>query len=56
MYDHFRVCLENGVNVVTIEEESFFPWSTAPELARRIERLTGAVMIGLGLRVALEHR
>jgi len=25
-------------------------------LARRVERLTGAVMIGLGLRVALERR
>ncbi len=26
------------------------------KLARRVERLTGAVMIGLGVRVALEHR
>jgi threonine/homoserine/homoserine lactone efflux protein len=25
-------------------------------LARRVERVTGAVMIGLGLRVALEQR
>jgi threonine/homoserine/homoserine lactone efflux protein len=25
-------------------------------LARRVERLTGAVMIGLGVRVALERR
>jgi threonine/homoserine/homoserine lactone efflux protein len=25
-------------------------------LARRLERVTGAVMIGLGVRVALEHR
>jgi threonine/homoserine/homoserine lactone efflux protein len=26
------------------------------KLARRVERLTGAVMIGLGVRVALERR
>ena len=39
MYDHFAVCLEHGVNVITIEEESFFPWSTAPTLARRLDEL-----------------
>jgi hypothetical protein len=39
MYDHFAVCLEHAVNVITIEEESFFPWSTAPTLARRLDQL-----------------
>ena len=37
MFEHFKVCLENGTNVITIEEESFYPWSTAPELARRLD-------------------
>ena len=39
MFEHFKVCLENGTNVITIEEESFYPWSTAPELARRLDDL-----------------
>jgi 2,4-diaminopentanoate dehydrogenase len=39
MYDHFRICLEHGANVVTIEEESFFPWATAPSLARELDEL-----------------
>jgi 4-hydroxy-tetrahydrodipicolinate reductase len=55
MYDHFRVCLENGVNVITIEEESFYPWSTAPELARRIDELAkrnGATIMGSGAQDA----
>lgn len=55
MYDHFRVCLENGVNVVTIEEESFYPWSTAPELAGRIDALAkrhGVTITGSGAQDA----
>jgi 4-hydroxy-tetrahydrodipicolinate reductase len=51
MYDHFRICLEHGVNVVTIEEESFFPWSTAPLLARRLDELAkrhGVTIMGSG--------
>lgn len=39
MYDHFRACLEAGANVVTIEEESFYPWATAPSLAERLDGL-----------------
>lgn len=55
MYDHFRICLENGVNVVTIEEESFYPWSTAPALARRLDALArrhGATIMGSGAQDA----
>jgi 4-hydroxy-tetrahydrodipicolinate reductase len=51
MYDHFRACLEHGANVVTIEEESFFPWATAPSLARRLDELAkrhGVTMLGSG--------
>jgi hypothetical protein len=51
MYDHFRTCLEHGANVVTIEEESFFPWSTAPSLAQRLDELAkrnGVTILGSG--------
>lgn len=37
MRDHFALCLEHGVNVVTIEEESIYPWRTAPELASELD-------------------
>jgi 4-hydroxy-tetrahydrodipicolinate reductase len=55
MYDHFAACLSNGVNVVTIEEESFFPWATAPVLARRLDALAkrhGATIMGSGAQDA----
>lgn len=51
MYDHFRICLEHGANVVTIEEESFFPWATAPSLARELDELAkrqGVTMLASG--------
>jgi len=39
MRDHFAVCLEHGVNVITIEEETVFPWSTAPDHAAELDAL-----------------
>ncbi|WP_372579079.1 NAD(P)H-dependent amine dehydrogenase family protein [Ruegeria hyattellae] len=39
MHDHFARCLKHGVNVVTIEEETVFPWTTAPEHARSLDAL-----------------
>lgn len=39
MFDHFRICLEHGCNVVTIEEEAVYPWTTAPELAAELDRI-----------------
>jgi 2,4-diaminopentanoate dehydrogenase len=51
MFDHFRMCIEHGANVVTIEEESFFPWCTAPVLARRLDALAkrhGVTIVGSG--------
>lgn len=56
MYDHFRRCIERGANVVTIEEESFFPWATAPSLARRLDELAkrhGVTITGSGAQDAL---
>lgn len=42
MHRHFATCLENGVNVVTIEEETVFPWTTAPDLAQELDALAKA--------------
>lgn len=42
MRDHFAVCLKNGVNVVTIEEETVYPWTTAPDLAAELDALARA--------------
>jgi secondary-alkyl amine dehydrogenase [NAD(P)+] len=42
MFDHFRLCLEHGANVVTIEEETVYPWRTAPELARELDGIAKA--------------
>ena len=39
MADHFRLCLEHGCNVLTIEEETVWPWGTAPELAAELDRV-----------------
>jgi hypothetical protein len=51
MFDHFRTCIEHGANVLTIEEESFFPWCTAPALATRLDALAkrhGVTIMGSG--------
>ena len=42
MQPHFETCLENGVNVVTIEEETVFPWSTAPDHAMALDTMAKA--------------
>ena len=51
MFDHFRLCLEHGCNVLTIEEESFYPRATAPERAGELDRIGrahGATITGSG--------
>lgn len=42
MHDHFAACLRNGVNVVTIEEESVYPWTSDPERAQSLDALAKA--------------
>lgn len=42
MLDHFTVCLKHGVNVVTIEEETVYPWTTAPDHAAELDTLAKA--------------
>jgi 4-hydroxy-tetrahydrodipicolinate reductase len=39
MYPHFRKCLENGVNVITIAEEAFYPWRIYPKYAQELDEL-----------------
>jgi 4-hydroxy-tetrahydrodipicolinate reductase len=39
MFDHFKLCLEHGCNVVTIEEETVWPWGTSAELASELDRV-----------------
>lgn len=51
MFDHFRLCLEHGCNVVTIEEEAVWPWSTAADVARELDRIgkaNGATLAASG--------
>lgn len=51
MAEHFRVCLEHRTNVVTIEEESFYPWATAPALAGELDAVAkryGVTITGSG--------
>lgn len=53
MYDHFRVCLENGVNVITIEEESLYPWLTSSSLSAELDELAkrhGVTLTGSGIQ------
>jgi len=42
MQGHFALCLEHGVNVVTIEEETVFPWTSAPDHAAALDDLAKA--------------
>ena len=39
MAPHFRVCLSRGVDVLTLEEETFYPWCTSPMLAAELDAL-----------------
>jgi 2,4-diaminopentanoate dehydrogenase len=55
MQEHFRLCLEHGVNVLTIEEESFFPWGTAPGPAAELDAIAkrhGLTITGSGAQDA----
>lgn len=47
MREHFAVCLEHGVNVITIEEETVYPWSTAPGHAAELDALAKANGVSL---------
>jgi 2,4-diaminopentanoate dehydrogenase len=42
MAPHFRLCLAHGLNVLTLEEEVFYPWRRAPEQAAELDQLARA--------------
>lgn len=53
MIEHFRICLEHGVNVLTIEEESLYPWWTSPALSRELDEIAkrnGVTFTGSGIQ------
>jgi hypothetical protein len=39
MYQHFRVCIENGANAITLSEEWLYPWLRSPDTAKRLDAL-----------------
>lgn len=47
MRPHFETCLKNGVNVVTVEEETVFPWTTAPDHAHALDTLAKSQGVSL---------
>lgn len=47
MHKHFAACLEHGINVVTIEEETVFPWTTAADQAQSLDALAKANKVTL---------
>ncbi len=50
-FDVFMACAEAGVNAITIAEELFFPWVSAPQLAEQIDTMakkTGCTITGSG--------
>jgi 2,4-diaminopentanoate dehydrogenase len=51
MYEHFKLCLENGVNVVTTAEEALYPWRTSPMLTAQLDLIAkkrGVSIAGTG--------
>ncbi|WP_062795708.1 NAD(P)H-dependent amine dehydrogenase family protein [Williamsia muralis] len=42
IYDQMAMCIEAGANVLTISEETFFPWNTSPTLTAQLDRLAKA--------------
>jgi hypothetical protein len=51
VYPHLRVCVEHGVNAVTISEESLYPWNTSPVQTAELDLLAkrnGVTVTGTG--------
>jgi hypothetical protein len=42
IYEQLALCVTSGANVVTISEESLYPWSSSPTLAAQIDALAKA--------------
>lgn len=51
VFEHLRVCVGYGANVVTVSEETLFPWQTSPSAAARLDELAkahGVTITGTG--------
>jgi len=51
MYPHLKKCLENRLNVITIADESTYPWAFSPEVTAKLDKLArehGVTLSGTG--------
>lgn len=51
IYDHIKLCMERGVNVMAVGVQCYQPWRSDPELAKEIDEIgkrTGATYLGSG--------
>src|SRR5437764_13442587 len=51
MYEHLRLCAEQGVNAVTLAEEALYPWNTSPMQTAELDHLArrnGCTITGTG--------
>ncbi|SEI88770.1 4-hydroxy-tetrahydrodipicolinate reductase [Alkalibacterium gilvum] len=52
-FEHFKLCLENGVNVLTICEEAIYSWNTSPQetnILDRIAKENNVTLTGVGMQ------
>jgi 4-hydroxy-tetrahydrodipicolinate reductase len=47
MMPHFTKCLKYGLNVITIAEESFYPWRAFPKQAKQLDQIAKAHHVSL---------